>query len=1001
MKNTANFCKEISDAFIRWFWLLVIMGFCTIGLHAAEAPINVARGRPVKADSILSKQENAERAVDGAAGDDSRWLSANTPGPHWLEVDLGDKRTIQAAHIYSGWQGGSAIRSFELQAWTGGKWEPILGTQQTENSRAELALDFISPVTTDKVRLWINDSGISRVAELLLWEAALSSPPLGTGVVGRREIKNGGGPEWLDADTSVKVLVSQYGFNPEHPKVVNYKGEADKFMLKRAGDDVVVHTGALRPVSGDFGNFQQGDFSEFHTPGDYYIQIRNDRSPGTFAIAPQFWDNLQKYSAWYYFGLRRLGEDNVMGNFGDYRLVNWEHGRFRTPQGDKYKYIGRAWGDGNDGRIYPSASLVVAQYCALKETNPFWDRGDWIYSQVRWGLDGALSFLEKDGLLHWMLAAFPEHQDKTYDNLFFSGDEKFLGDCFNEGHTVHEYSTNENHEVVYTSLLIGPAYAVCLFRDKDPEFFDRVESLVKVGYENIRSRYSPYPQKYSLGSWVWLNLLMWKMTGDTVYRDRAVSEADRLLALQQTAEVGDASCKASGWFHKDTQDTKNPWGEKPQQEVELTPWSYQALFKLIEYLPNHPKAAVWKKAVSSYARNYLLAISRENAFGYTPMKVEASDQSTLKRHHGELGYQYFASIGRQFHQVGNAAFMMQAGKLTQDQELIDAAWRQVFWFAGNNPSGIALIHGFGKNICSQQHFQTTLGRAFPGGVNNGAIGDANDNPLFDRYNEYYTYGNLNVLWLSTVIGASRFEQPLELWPKEITETPHTAHPDQHPLASFPIRMKGGFTYKFTAVVRDDPKNAVRWSVDGVPGGNAEKGKISADGSYAAPFVSTETKVTITAVSGKDKSIREQTEVTIMPAPREVKKVKCALVDGKVQLSWDALKGNVAGYSIWRRLPVRDGQAGTIFEMVGATKPDETSYTYPGNKIHYYDDELPVAGMEFLVKAYNLNRDPNFNYGTVPKGVFAASWMKTQQDSPDKIYGFGPPSDVVKVPEKIN
>ena len=800
-------------------------------------------------------------------------------------------------------------------------------------------------------------------------------------------------PAWMDCDISVKVLVSQYGYNPEHPKIVNYKGVADKFEIKRASDDKVIHAGALRPVVGDFGDFHEGDFTELRTTGDYYIQIGNDRSPGTFTIAPNRWDNLQKYSAWYYFGVRRIGEDNVMGNLGDFLLAGWEHARIQTPGGRQHKYIGRAWGDGNDGRIYPSASLVVAQYCALKESNPSWDRNDWIYSQVRWGLDGALSFLEKDGLLRLMLGAYPEYQCDTFDNIFFNGDEKPVGDCFDVKHTVNEYSPTENHEIVYSSLLIGPAYAVSQFRDKDPEFFGRVESLVRTGYEQIRSRYNPYPQKYSLGAWIWLNLCLWKMTGEEVYRDRAVSEADRLMELQQTAAVGDATGKASGWFHKDTQSTRNPWGEKPEQEVMVTPWTYQALIKLIEYQPAHPKAAAWKRAVGSYARDYLLAVSRRNAFGHTPMKIEAAPSSGLKRQSGELGYQYFAQIGRQFHQIGNAAFMMQVGKLMNDPELVDAAWQQVFWFAGNNPSGFALIHGFGNNIPSQQHYEKTLGRSFPGGVNNGAVGDESDNPDPSKYNEYYTYGNLNVLWLSTAIGGSRFEKPMEIWPREITETPHTAHPEKHPLESFPVRMKGGFTYPFTAVVRDDPDNAVQWLVDGIPGGKPAKGTINANGSYAAPFVNAVTKVTITAVSAKDRSVRDQTEVTVMPVPRAVGNLKCAVTGGKVELSWDPVPDNLTGYSIWRRLPVRDGKVGTIFEMVGATGAGETSYGYPNKTIRYYDDDGPAAGTEFLVKAYHMRIDSDFKRDK--RG--ADSWTDAEVAGPNWVYGFGPPSAVVKVP----
>lgn len=974
------------------------MGWGLVGDAKESATVAPLKPRSVQARSTAPNSSPA-KAIDGIVSDDSRWVSKESPAPAWLELEFDSVQKLVGVQIYSGYRNSQPIESFVVQFRKDGKWHDIQSAKFKNNLATALSVPFDKEdVATDALRLWITatPNNTARVLEVMVWPASVGElPPL---VISPVKAQASWRPPWMDADLKVNVLVSQYGFNPEHPKVVHYKGEADHFLVKRADKGTTVHTGKLTAVESDFGKFMQGDFSNFRTSGDYYIEIGADRSPGSFTIAPNLWDNLQKSSAWYYFGIRRMGEDNIIGNLGDCRLVNWEHGRIRSKEGDQYKYIGRAWADGDDGRIYPSCSLVVAQFCALKESNPFWDKGDWIYSQVRWGLDGALSFLEKDGLLRFMHSAWSDHQHTTYDNRFHSGDERLLGDCFEPGYTGNEYSKTENHEVVYSSLLIGPAYTVCLFRDKDPEFFGRVEQLVKAGYDQIHARYNPYPQKYSLASWVWLNLLMWRMTGEGVYRDRAVAEADRLMELQQKTPAGDSVIKASGWFRKDMNSAKNPWGEKPEQEVMVTPWLYQVFFKLQEYLPEHPKAGEWKRAVSSYAKDYLLTISRLNPFGFTPMKAEASAQSELKRHRGDLGYQYFAKIGRHFHQLGNAAFMLQAGKLMDDKELVDAAWRQLFWFAGDNPSGVALMHGFGKNVFSQQgSMRQALGRAIPSGVNNGATGDGDDNPKHDHYNEYYTYANVNVLWLSTVIGASRFENAIELWPKEIIESPHTAKPDKHPRTSFPVRMKGGFVYTFMAVVRDDHANAVQWLVDGIEGGNAEKGTITAQGVYTAPYVTSETTVTITAVSRKNPSVRDQTAVTLMPVPRKVKNLKCQVVQGKAELSWNAVEGNAVGYTVWRRLPAVSGRSGTIFEMVGSTEIGKTSYTYPNDKIRYYDDNLPLEGMEFMVKAYNMHVDKNFQYGVDKTGW--AAWLNTQESSHDKVYGFGPDSDIVKIPER--
>lgn len=805
-----------------------------------------------------------------------------------------------------------------------------------------------------------------------------------------------GKPPWRDAATNVRVLVSQYGFNTEHPKTVTYPDSADRFELRRAGDDTVVFTGKLQKVSGDFGTFWQGDFTSFRETGNYYLQIGPDRSFGSFVIAPNRWDDLQKGVAWYYFGLRRLGEDNVMGNLGDFRLVNWEHGLIEQPSGPVYKYIGRGWGDGDDARVYPSASLVVAQYCALKDTAPFWDRGDWIYSQVRWGLDGALSFLEKDGSLRYVLHMW-DYQWATFDNRFYNGDEKRLVDRFDIKGSVSEYN-HANPEVIASSLLIGPAYAVCLYRDRDPEFFARVQALVQRGYDQIDRGYNPHPQKYSLGSWIWLNVLMARMTGEERYLERATAEADRLLALQQTTPVALGTGTVRGWFHRDSYNAHNPGGEKPEQEVMITPWTYQGLFQLIAARPNHVDAPRWREAVRLYAHDYLMTVAQRNPFGYTPMKIETLSLKRRQPAEGGVAYQYFGKIGRQFHQIGNAAFLMQAGNLLGDTACIEAAWRQMFWFSGHNPAGYGLIHGFANNLNSGQYYPDVLGRAFPGGTVNGAVGDENDNPNFDKYNEYYTYANMNLLWFATVAGAQRFSGAVELWPKEIQESPHTAHPDTHPRASFPVRLKGGVPHQFTAVVRDDPQQRVDWLVNGIPGGDELVGRVAPDGTYAPPFISEERTITLTAVSRQNPTQRDETRVTLLPAPRAVPTLQVVREAGRARLNWVQVTGQCTGYTIWKRLPVSADRAGTIFEMVGAVGPEVTSYVYPNNRIGHYEDQLLPAGTEFVVKAYHARFDATFEYPKdgAPYSGLSAGWMRAEKPSPERIDGFGPSSPVAVV-----
>lgn len=60
---------------------------------APDAPSLLSRGRPVRSSAHEGLGTEPERAVDASLW--SRW-SAEGPGPRWLEVDLGERRSIEA-----------------------------------------------------------------------------------------------------------------------------------------------------------------------------------------------------------------------------------------------------------------------------------------------------------------------------------------------------------------------------------------------------------------------------------------------------------------------------------------------------------------------------------------------------------------------------------------------------------------------------------------------------------------------------------------------------------------------------------------------------------------------------------------------------------------------------------------------------------------------------------------------------------------------------------------
>ncbi len=73
----------------------------------------------------------------------------------------------------------------------------------------------------------------------------------------------------------------------------------------------------------------------------------------------------------------------------------------------------------------------------------------------------------------------------------------------------------------------------------------------------------------------------------------------------------------------------------------------------------------------------------------------------------------------------------------------------------------------------------------------------------------------------------------------------------------------GATVNFQASVTGATNTSVSWSVNGVAGGNAQSGTISASGQYSAPStMPAATNVTVTATSAADASASDSASVTI-------------------------------------------------------------------------------------------------------------------------------------------
>jgi hypothetical protein len=118
--------------------------------------VNVVLNKPVLVSGTYNTKYVGENAVDGIVSNNSRWLSENTDGEHWIEIDLEQEYKINSFKTLMGVSGNfsNAVPEFIFQAEIDGEWVNIV--EVTGNVDPEYEA-FFPEVTTSKVRYFVPD----------------------------------------------------------------------------------------------------------------------------------------------------------------------------------------------------------------------------------------------------------------------------------------------------------------------------------------------------------------------------------------------------------------------------------------------------------------------------------------------------------------------------------------------------------------------------------------------------------------------------------------------------------------------------------------------------------------------------------------------------------------------------------------------------------------------------------------------------------------------------
>lgn len=127
----------------------------------------------------------SSKAIDGNhLNPQSRWISANTPGSHYLIVDFGENKIFDRIELFTGGEMDSQflVRNFTVQYWDGIEWQDIGGAR---DNLIENPIFSFDPVTSSRVRVYITSSNYldnaARILELkVLSKQRMALSPLPT-----------------------------------------------------------------------------------------------------------------------------------------------------------------------------------------------------------------------------------------------------------------------------------------------------------------------------------------------------------------------------------------------------------------------------------------------------------------------------------------------------------------------------------------------------------------------------------------------------------------------------------------------------------------------------------------------------------------------------------------------------------------------------------------------------------------------------------------------------
>jgi hypothetical protein len=513
--------------------------------------------------------------------------------------------------------------------------------------------------------------------------------------------------------------------------------------------DELVYQGNLQPVSGDFGDYYVGDFSDFTAPGTYIVVVKPAKpekptyQSHLFTIADDVYNNIVEKGL-DCFTIQRCGPSTTGYN----TPCHLDDG-IRADNGQFIDVVG-GWHDATDLLKWTSSTITgMVGLLAITAHSPDMQRRARILEEVRWGNMYFLKMQDAAGYFydHGIGGDLPEEGNHWTDNIRGTKDDRVV-------------ITKPGSPALQHLFITAQADLFRLYKDWDKLYAQGCLDAAVRCYQWVKDQSPSTYMDYGTG--IYAGVSLYRTTGEKECLEYAIRMADTFAGLQHV----NACDEAQGYFFQDN--TRATGARHTGTET----FALIGLCRFIEALRDEVDTSRWEHTIKRYIESYLGPFSALNAFGIVPYQVRLEEALLPgSREYKGCSYRYFMNqlhpgwwagdqytpdlwLGNNTNLAGNGIVLCYAARLFGSLHFFSLAQRMLDWILGVNPFNVSFVHGIGHQNPPEyigQEYQPRTPKIV-GSVMNGIAGDIEDRPDLQAGSyhtaEIWTPNTIQTMWLA-------------------------------------------------------------------------------------------------------------------------------------------------------------------------------------------------------------------------------------------------------------